>query len=414
MDPSRRLLILGASTRAAAHSAVRAGIQPFCSDIFLDGDLQAVAEVFPVEDYPRGLTNVARNVPSSPWMYTGALENHPDIIARISADRPLLGNPPGVLRRVRDPVHIRKLLVNAGQSSLALRSGNNPPKPNGQWMLRRRDVAGCSGIHVWNNETARAIRVNSDNYFQQRVVGTPISALFVSTFDKICLVGMTRQYVGVESVGAPPFAYCGSLGPIQVCESIQSSIERSGIVIARKCGLRGLFGCDFLLDGTDAWLTEVNPRYTASVEILEHAFDMPILMWHCQSFAVAGGAFDIQLPDVEPNSAWDPILRKDPGQFVGKLILFAVCDIIVPSLEQFIKRNRPQTMPYIADVPAAGSLIKLGRPICTVLAAGHNTDDCQLKLQQRVCEVSSQLYGRPCNPFDHNNCTEIAFEKGNS
>ncbi len=50
-----RLMILGASTRAAAQSAVRAGFQPVCADHFADEDLFEVAEVLPLSGYPHGL-----------------------------------------------------------------------------------------------------------------------------------------------------------------------------------------------------------------------------------------------------------------------------------------------------------------------------------------------------------------------
>ena len=36
MDESNRLLLFGASTRAAAFSALRAGLKPWCVDLFAD------------------------------------------------------------------------------------------------------------------------------------------------------------------------------------------------------------------------------------------------------------------------------------------------------------------------------------------------------------------------------------------
>ena len=407
METSQRLLIVGASARAAAHSAVRAGLQPVCADMFLDEDLQAVAQVLPLDDYPRGLPSVARIAPHCPWMYTGALENHPDIVARISADRALLGNPPDVVRRVRNPVHVRNVLLDNDFPSLRLRSKQDVPEPDGQWMLRSRHGSGGAGIHIWDSGTAKQTHLKAGDYFQQRVDGSPISALFLSTPAKTWLAGMTRQFIGVESVGAPAFAYCGSVGPIKVAETIQTSIHRAGQVLANKCGLRGLFGCDFLLDDRVAWLTEVNPRYTASVEILEYAFDVPLLQWHCRSFTSAGRKFEFRTSDNDRQTAMTRIVRQENGQITGKMILFAIRDIVITSMMQLSARNRSQAVPYIADVPAAGSLIKCGRPICTVLAAGHNMDDCQARLQQRVDEVLSYVYGCPFVPFGHGKSAEF-------
>ena len=47
-DDPHRLLILGASTRAAAAIAVRAGFDPVCADRFGDEDLRRIAEVIAI------------------------------------------------------------------------------------------------------------------------------------------------------------------------------------------------------------------------------------------------------------------------------------------------------------------------------------------------------------------------------
>ena len=57
MQPS--VLILGASTRAAAQSAIRAGLRPICADLFADLDLRDCARVLDVDDYPHGLAAAA-------------------------------------------------------------------------------------------------------------------------------------------------------------------------------------------------------------------------------------------------------------------------------------------------------------------------------------------------------------------
>ena len=108
------LVILGASTRAAAWSAIDSGLQPRCADLFADSDLVRVATAFAVPEYPDGLINAARTLGAHvgspcPWMYTGALEHHIETIEALGrmTERgelgPLLGNGPDVLRRVRDP-----------------------------------------------------------------------------------------------------------------------------------------------------------------------------------------------------------------------------------------------------------------------------------------------------------------------
>src|SRR5437016_5423412 len=93
MADSSNLLIVGASTRAAAFSALRAGLTPWCADLFVDADLQRrcpVERVAP-QEYPQCFIAIAANGPPGPWMYTGALENQPAMIETIARRRPLWG-----------------------------------------------------------------------------------------------------------------------------------------------------------------------------------------------------------------------------------------------------------------------------------------------------------------------------------
>ena len=48
--------------------------------------------------------------PAGPWMYTGALENHPDLVRALSERRPLWGNDAATLRRARSPLRVARSL----------------------------------------------------------------------------------------------------------------------------------------------------------------------------------------------------------------------------------------------------------------------------------------------------------------
>ena len=122
------LIILGASTRAAAMSARRAGWTPWCADLFADLDLERIATVrkIPADEYPDGLLDALHDAPPGPVMYTGALENRPDLIERI--DRRIFGNSAEVVRRVRTPELWSKCAEPA--------RGTTPPT-DGRWLPSR-------------------------------------------------------------------------------------------------------------------------------------------------------------------------------------------------------------------------------------------------------------------------------------
>src|SRR5688572_26629425 len=95
-----RILIIGSSARAAAHSAQRAGLQPLAIDQFNDRDLVSICPAKPITNYPGDILEIAREFPSCPFVYTGAIENYPDIVATLSRERPLLGNGADTLQAV--------------------------------------------------------------------------------------------------------------------------------------------------------------------------------------------------------------------------------------------------------------------------------------------------------------------------
>ena len=115
LRPHEHLVIVGASVRAAAFSALRAGLRPWCADLFADADLRArcPAVVTGARGY-RSLLRVLAQAPPGPWMYTGALENHPRLVAELTANRQLWGIEADVLRVVR-----RRTSLGGGSSTVA-------------------------------------------------------------------------------------------------------------------------------------------------------------------------------------------------------------------------------------------------------------------------------------------------------
>ena len=70
--------------------------------------------------------------------------------------------------------------------------------------------------------------------------------------------------VGIPWLHAAPFHYCGSIGPIKPSPSLQGQLEKLGSVLAQGCGLKGLFGVDYIRREETPWIVEINPRLTTS------------------------------------------------------------------------------------------------------------------------------------------------------
>jgi predicted ATP-grasp superfamily ATP-dependent carboligase len=369
--PDERLMIFGASTRAAAQSAVRAGFRPVCADHFADQDLYELAEVLPLSRYPQGLVATAAAGPSLPWMYTGALENHPRVLEKLASLGSLYGNPADVVARVRDPFAVAHVLRAARLPALPLCPGDQPPPRDGRWLLKPRRSAGGRGIQIWDDlhVDLPARRRREPCYFQWLGSGEPHSALYLATSAQTMLVGVSRQLIGESELGAAPFAYCGSIGPLDVGEALERQMVRCGLVLGSGFGLRGLFGVDFLVDADSiAWPTEVNPRYTASVEVIEAGLGISLLGDHVR----ASAAFDDAGPsrqladDLQARLA--EARRSNRDRICGKAVVYAPFLLRSPSLTELMRQpGLVERRVRIADRPQPGNVVPARAPLCTLL-----------------------------------------------
>ncbi len=380
MEPRTNLLIFGASARAAAFSALRAGFQPWCADLFADADLRARCDCFPVpaRDYPGRFPHILTHTDvSGPWMYTGGLENRPELVEQMSRLRPLWGNGPRALKVVRSPETVSGRLRQAGFPVPAVRDRPPDSSTPGRWVLKPRAGAGGTGIRLWDGRLA-----GRDSwkrfYFQEFVEGESFAAVYAGTHAQTLLLGVTRQLVGEPWLHAPPFRYCGSIGPVTLSPAQHEHLVWLGNFpmhygdLALGFGLLGLFGIDFILRDDVPWPVEVNPRYTASVEVLEYAGQFPALAYQQAAFDWKGP------PPTSPTVG--------TGEVIGKAIYFAPKSLVFPPhgpWETTLQDPRPvHELPAFADIPAAGQPIPAGRPVLTAFAQAADVLRCLDALRQ--------------------------------
>lgn len=371
------LLILGASVRAAAFSALRAGLQPWGIDLFRDTDLQAVCSTvaLPPHGYPEALVTAARQAPPGPWMYTGGMENRPEIIRQIARQRPLWGNRVASLRKVRSPRFLARLFASASIPHPAIRFQADRLFGQRRWLLKPRLGAGGAGIQFWQDGTLPRRPV----FFQEFIDGESCSAVYVGDGSRCHLLGITRQLVGEPWLHAAPFHYCGSIGPSPVGPAGKRAFRHLGEVLTKHCELRGLFGVDCLLRDGVPWPIEVNPRYTASVEVVEYASGKSALALHRRVFAPTGA---------KPQAA-----EKERG-VIGKAILFAPAALTFPVRGPWRGRVDPSVLPEFADIPPAGQLIRAGQPILTFFAHASSEGECLDRLRKTAAALDQRLFGQ--------------------
>jgi predicted ATP-grasp superfamily ATP-dependent carboligase len=388
-DPS--LLIVGASARAAAFSALRAGLRPECADLFGDADLEARCTVHRIgsRDYPRAFRDLACFGRPGPWLYTGALENHPELIDELAGLRqPLWGNPAAVLRRIRSPLVVSDVLRNAGLPCLAVQRGDAGPPTDGSWLLKPFAGAGGVGIRLWRGDLGPH-SPGRRYYWQEFIDGEPCSAIYLGDTRNATLLGVTQQLVGEPWLHAAAFHYCGSVGPLALEAPFRQVFAEIGGALTRAFALRGLFGVDCVLRGGIPFPVEVNPRYTASVEVIEHATGVRALARHQEVFEASGGR------QPSPLEHGDVALRSS---VVSKGILFARERFQFPADGPWrscvTSTADVSAMPSFADIPHGGELIEAGHPVITLFARASTIEECHQQLRRLAADLDRRLFGR--------------------
>jgi predicted ATP-grasp superfamily ATP-dependent carboligase len=380
LPPPARFLavnVVGASARAAVFSALRGGATAAAADLFADRDLRAAATATErVADYPSGLVAALERLPPAPFIYTGGLENHPAVVDALARARPLLGNDGATLRRARDPFLLARTLAAAGVPMPEMRRAADPPRPPAGWLVKACRGAGGAGIR---RAGAAVAPPPEPHYFQRRVRGIPHAALYLASARGAVLLGATRQLVGTPWLHAPPFAWCGSIGPAPLEAPALAALARAGTAVAAGFGLRGLFGIDFLLAGGPQGCIvplDLNPRYPASAEVLEHALGFSAVALHaaaCANDHPLGG----ELPG-----------RLAAGAVLGKAVLFAPRGLVATEALASLPLPAPDAFPELADIPDGGTRVRKGKPLLTVFARGATDGECEHGLKAAAAAAS--------------------------
>jgi uncharacterized protein len=365
----RHLLIAGVTTRAIAVSAAHAGYRVTAVDAFGDLDLRAVADVITLGPPPGtrfdplAAAIAGEGVPAGLVAYTSNRENHPKAVERLARGRRLLGNSPAVLTRVRNPIALSGLLRRRGFATPATRATPGTNSGVATWLLKPRSSGGGHRIVRWRD----AHPVPRGSYLQERIAGVPGSIIFAADGHNAVVLGLSRQLVGDSRFGAHGFRYCGSL----IGSRTTPVFPRQGEILAtaaaladdvtREFGLVGLNGIDFIARRGVPYPIEVNPRYSASMELLERGQGPSMFELHLQA---CSGTLPSEL---EVRSGIE-----------GKAIVFARRDVILGNTEAWVGRQS------FGDIPHSGECIACGRPICTVFARGSDQATCLRRLVRQA------------------------------
>jgi len=386
------MVILGASCRAAAQCAARSGYQPHSYDLFVDRDLVDCSHTGQL-DALQGSEVQWRNPHwnGKPMLLAGGMEHRPELVDRLRSHGLRCGVTGWMISELRDVEKWQSWAIISGigfpetRFSLPLaldHSGNLADLRDQQWLRKRKNGAGGIGIIVQSIAAEPEVNDESQHYWQRQLHGTSIGTSFLSDAVRNHTLFSARSLTQDDVWGPEPYSYRGSVGPIELPPRIQQQLDRFGETVRREVGHRGLWQADFIISDDRLSLLEINPRWSASMELLDAIAPRSTLgkdgletrsrlvEWHVHSL----GESPVSL---KPNAA-SP--ASTTGSTIGKCIIYAQRDQRIDEqlLESWWKNRwhgsvqELDTCVRYADIPSTPATIDRGYPILSCFASGNS------------------------------------------
>ena len=370
------LLIAAQSGRALAAAARRAGFAPLVLDLFGDDDTRSLSRgrYQVVGDLERGfdaealLAGAAALAPTDaeppvPLVAGSGFEDRLELLGRLSQGRVLLGNPPAVQARIKDPASFAALCAERGVAHPETRIEPSPEAAGwpGDWLVKQRGASG--GAHV--RTAGAAEQAAPGRYFQRRIAGRSLSALFLADGGRARIVGFSALRTAGHS-GAPPYLFGGAVGPIRLRPDVFARLRLWLDDLVADSGLRGLNSADLIVSDRQPWLIEINPRPGATLELFDRRKGPSLLAAHIEASRGRLPSWRLETPGVR-----------------AMKVLYAEAPVSVPADLAW-----PD---WSADRTPGGRLVPSGAPLCTLFATGANLDEAEAMLAQRSAVLSSAL-----------------------
>lgn len=352
-----------------AASALRAGYESVVIDLFADLDTRQTAmhcyavPSLALADLLPAVELITRQFELQFVVYGSGLEPFPDSLALLQARFCCYGNSLETFNRInkKDYFFAQLDAMHIAHPEVAF---DVVPK------LKRgllKPSAGEGGVGILPC-SANVTELKEGFYWQRWVAGVPMSALFLADGHSAQLIGFNRQWT-VQ----PGLQFCGLINHAPLVLAQQKEIKQVLKQIVAVFALTGLNSLDFIYDGTNCQILEVNARPSASMCLYDSDFSKGLLYEHIR-------ACDGDLIDSVP-------AHKNIRAYE---VLYAVRSLEIP-----------ETMSWplwAMDRPASASVIEKKQPVCSIMASAKEAGQVRAILQHRKQIIFNQIESKlPCN-----------------
>ncbi|HET7796056.1 MAG TPA: ATP-grasp domain-containing protein [Rhizobacter sp.] len=367
-QPAATIAVAALSARLMAEASARDGFEVVALDLFGDADTRDVASQWMSLGEPTTLSlddertlaalhHLAQRGDVSGWVAGSGFEGRPGLLAEAAALLPLVGTPASAVCRVRDPAQFFGFLASQQIPYPPVRLGalaRSLPADGARWLVK--DPLGCGGWHVWRATPQRVAELPPHHYLQREAPGVPMSATFVGNGRTAVILGFNE--LTVRRFGARPYVFCGVVGPVALSGRAAWQARAAVEALTAAFDLRGLCSLDFMCDGDDIAVLEVNPRPPASMAL----YGEGVMAAHVQAC----------LHDTLP-------APRPAAQCVqGTEIVFARHATLIDDA----LARRVSHWPGAHDLPRAGTRLDTGDPLCSLSASGADAASVRAALRQ--------------------------------
>ena len=351
-----RILVAGFATRHVVSSAYAAGYEVCAIDHFCDQDLawctkehQTFEELAELPDI---IAKFCSRYTFDAIVTTSGAED-------MDIGQPVCGTPPDVAARFCTKTSIQQFFEEYGFPV-------PPLLPGGEYPAFIKPDTGAGG---WRN----ALAITPDDeaawtecwpdtpYIRQMPVeGVPCSVSCIANGTSARALSLNCQF-NRGGEGERRFGFAGAITPFLPKE--RKDILALAEDIAAKSGCIGSLGIDFMLTDDGIRTIEINPRFQATLDIVEMSTGVNIF-------------------DLHRNAAQGIIPTSRPTQktTAARSIIFAEHDCVV-------KDDLKSLHPDIADIPWPGTEIEEGNAVLSVYGRGANENEALAILDKTITRV---------------------------
>ncbi|MBI3736758.1 ATP-grasp domain-containing protein, partial [Candidatus Sumerlaeota bacterium] len=140
------------------------------------------------------------------------------------------------------------------------------------WIIKLQKSAGGLGIRPDDGEPGEG------EYRQEFIEGVSAGAVYFTSAGETALCGVARHI-------NDGFKFAGAVYPADLDESTMAVLGGFGGKIADATGLLGWWGADFIISDAGPYFLEVNPRFTAGMELLAKACGLDLVGAQVRAFS---------------------------------------------------------------------------------------------------------------------------------